>query len=74
MGEMDVFKINDDCMKASFHHLMLPVFYLLCNIVVKTRLQTINKAHGEKTYKGIVDCLMYVFQIYFIYLYFIYSS
>lgn len=28
--------------------------------VVKTRLQAIKKADGEKEFKGIVDCIRYV--------------
>jgi len=38
--------------------------------VVKTRLQTITKAHGEKVYSGILHCLMYVvlaFLLFFVY-------
>ena len=26
--------------------------------VVKTRLQTLHKGHGEETYKGIIDCFI----------------
>jgi len=31
-------------------------FWFLFSIVVKTRLQTLNKGKGEKTYNGIMDC------------------
>lgn len=32
------------------------LFFSSSFLVVKTRLQTINKAKGEKEYAGIVDC------------------
>lgn len=32
------------------------------HIVIKTRLQTLQKGEGEDTYKGIIDCTRYVFE------------
>ena len=34
------------------------MFHLFNFLVIKTRIQTTNKAPGEKTYSGILDCAM----------------
>lgn len=33
------------------------------HVVIKTRLQTLQKGEGEDTYKGIIDCTRYVFEL-----------